>query len=127
MIPHRLIPFYLVIALVVLWSVWTGATRMAGRSFRPLLAALAALLAGAGACWLIGMQKSGYSGLFATMIAMLPLLAAGSVVFGASLRWVHDVTRRSNASDPEWVPVRPWDVGGLCALSAVSVIASLLV
>ncbi|WP_207100313.1 hypothetical protein [Paracoccus shandongensis] len=122
-----MIPFYLAIALVVLWSVWTGATRMAARSFRPLLAALAVLLAGAGACWLIGAQKSDYSALFATMIALLPLLAAGSVAFGAALRWVHDVTRRRIASDPDWPPARPWDVWGLCALSALSVIAALLV
>ena len=127
MIPPGLIPFYLVVALVVLWSVWTGAIRMAARSFRPLLTALAALLAGAGACWLIGMQKSDYSGLFATTIALLPLLAAGSTAFGAGLRWVHDVTRRRIASDPDWALKRPWDIGGLCALSAVSVIASLLV
>lgn len=119
--------FYPGIALVVLWSVWTGATRMAARSFRPLGIALAALLAGAGICWSIGMQKTDYAGLIATTMALLPLLAAGSVAFGAALRWVHDVTRRRIASDPEWALARPWDVWGLCALSVVSVIASLVV
>ena len=122
-----MILFYLGVALLVLLSVWTGATRMAARSFRPLLLALAALLAGAGVCWLIGSRKSDYSALFATIIALLPLLAAGSVAFGAALRWVHDATRRRIASDPDWPPARPWDVWGLCALSALSVIAALLV
>lgn len=101
---------------------------MAARSFRPLLTALAVLLAGAGACWLIGAEKTGHyrSGLFAAVMTMLLLLAAGSVAFGAALRWVHDVTRRRTASDPDWALSRPWDIWGLCALAAVAVIASLL-
>ena len=123
-----MIPFYLLVGLVVLSGVWTGATRMAARSFRPLLAALAALLGGAGACWLIGAQKTGdvHAGLLGTLLALLLLLAAGSVAFGAALRWVHDATRRRIASDPGWSPARPWDIWGLCALSAVAVAASLL-
>lgn len=123
-----MIPFYLGIALVVLWSVWTGANRMAARSFRPLLAALAVLLAGAGACWLIGAEKTGheYAGLLGALMALLLLLAAGSVAFGAALRGLHDATRRQVAADPAG-PLRPaWDIWGLCALSAIAVIASLL-
>ncbi|MCZ0961909.1 hypothetical protein [Paracoccus benzoatiresistens] len=128
MIPYQVIPFYLVIALVVLWGVWTGATRVAARSFRPVLAALAALLAGAAACWLIGAQKTGHvhAGLLGTLASMLLLLAAGSVAFGAALRGLHDATRRRVAAEPA-EPLRPaWDIWGLCGLSAVAVIASLL-
>jgi hypothetical protein len=123
----HVIPFYLVIALVVLWGVWTGATRIAARSFRPLLAALAALLPGAGACWLIGAQKTGHdhSGLLGTLASLLLLLAAGSLAFGATLRGLHDATRRRVAAEPA-APLRPaWDIWGLCALAAIAVIASL--
>lgn len=118
--------FYAVVGLVVLFGVWTGATRMAARSLWPLLVAITVLLAGAGICWLIGARRTDYSGLLATIIALLPLLAAGSVAFGAGLRWIHDATRRRIPSNPEWPPSRPWDIWGLCALSAVSVLASAL-
>lgn len=121
-----MIPFYLLIGLVVCWGVWTGATRMAARSFGPLLTALVVLLAGAGACWLIGAQKSDFPGLLATLLAMLLMLAAGSVAFAAALRWLHDLTRRRVVSDPEWPLSRPWDLWGLYTLSAVAVVASLL-
>ena len=123
-----MIPFYLGIALVVLWSVWTGATRMAARSFRPLLTALAVLLAGAGACWLIGAQKTGheYAGLSGTLACMLLLLAAGSLAFGAALRGLHGATRRRLPADPVALLQPAWDVWGLCALATISIIASLL-
>lgn len=117
----------MVVALVVLWSVWTGASRVGARSFRPLLAALAVLLAGAGACWLIGAQKTGqeHSGLLGTLAAMLLLLAAGSLAFGAALRGLHDATRRRAPAEPA-APMRPaWDIRGLCALAALAVTASL--
>ncbi|MTD98980.1 hypothetical protein GIY56_01605 [Paracoccus sp. YIM 132242] len=123
-----MIPFYLGIALVVLWSVWTGASRIGARSFRPLLTALAVLLAGAGACWLIGAQKTGHahSGLLGTLATMLLILAAGSLAFGAALRGLHDATRRRVAAEPA-TPLRPaWDIWGLCALAALAVTASLL-
>ena len=118
--------FYAVIGLVVLWGVWTGATRMAARSFRPLLTAFAVLLAGAGACWLIGLQRTDHAGLAGTLLALLLLMAAGSVAFGAVLRWVHDATRRRIPSDPEWALSRPWDIWGLCVLTVLAIVASLL-
>ncbi|SNR65319.1 hypothetical protein EYF88_15425 [Paracoccus sediminis] len=121
-----MILFQAVIGLVVLWGVWTGATRLAARSLRPLLAAFAALLGGALACWLIGLRKTDYSGLAGTLLAFLLILTAGSVAFGAALRWIHDATRRRIPSDPEWPLTRPWDIWGLCGLSALAVIASLL-
>ncbi|MFC3166792.1 hypothetical protein [Paracoccus fontiphilus] len=122
-----MIPFYAAIGLVVLCGTWTGATRMAARSFRPLLSVLAVLLAGAGACWLIGSEKTGSSlaGLAGTLLAMLLLLAAGSIAFGAALRGLHDATRRRVAVDPP-APMRPaWDIRGFCALALVAVLLSL--
>lgn len=116
----------LVVGLVVLWGVWTGATRMVSRSFRPLLIGLAALLAGAGACWLIGSQKTGggYHGLLSMLLVLLLLLAAGSVILGAALRGLHDLTRRRLTTDLAAPPAGNWDIWGLCALSATAVIAS---
>lgn len=118
---------YLVIALVVLWSVWTGATRVVSRSFRPLLAGLAALLGGAGACWLIGMQKTGggYQGLLSMLLALLLLLAAGSLILGALLRGLHDLTRRRVPTELAAPPLGDVDIWGLVVLSAVTVVASL--
>ncbi|VDS08118.1 hypothetical protein PARHAE_01301 [Paracoccus haematequi] len=119
---------FAIIALVVGWSVWTGVTRMAARSLRPLSMALAVLLAGAGACYLIGQSKSGVDlrGLGGMLLCLLLLLAAGSLAFGAALRWLHDATRRR--VEPEWntLPDRPWDIWGLCALSILAVGISLL-
>ncbi|MGN7869769.1 hypothetical protein [Paracoccus sp. 22332] len=119
---------FAIIALVVAWGGWTGVTRMAARSLRPLMSALAALLAGAGACYLIGQSKSGVDlrGLGGMLLCLLLLLAAGSLAFGAALRWLHDATRRRIASDPDWAPARPWDIWGLCALSVLAVGISLL-
>ncbi len=120
--------FYAVVGFVVLWGVWTGAARMAARSFRPLLSALGVLMAGAGACWLIGAGKTGgqHSGLLGTLMAMLLVLTAGSVAFGAGLRWVHDATRRRIVPESGPALLRPWDLWGLFALTGIAVIASLL-
>lgn len=119
---------FAIIALVVGWGVWTGVTRMAARSLRPLLTALAALLAGAGACYLIGQGKSGVDlrGLGGMLMCLLLLLAAGSLVFGAALRWLHDATRRRVEPEYNTLPDRPWDIWGLYALSVLAVGISLL-
>ena len=119
---------YAVIALVVLAGVWTGATRVAARSFRPLLTVLALLLAGAGACHVIGAEKTGhaYSGLLGALMTMLLGLAAGSLALGAMLRGLHDVTRRRVPADPVAPLVPAWDLWGFAALTAVAVLAALL-
>lgn len=123
-----MIPIYVVTGVVVMWGVWTGATRVAAQSFRPLLVAFAMLLAGAGACWLIASQKTGhaYAGLLGVLLSLLLLLAAGSVTFGAVLHGVHHAIRRRGDPDPQKATSPPWDIWGLSALSALAVIGSLL-
>lgn len=118
---------YAVIAVVVGAGVWTGATRMAARSFRPLAAMVGMLLTGAGVCWLIGAQQTGsyFAGLIGTLMAMLLGLAAGCVAFGAMLRGIHDATRRT-VSDPMAPMARRWDILACGALALAAVVASLL-
>ncbi|MEF9604906.1 hypothetical protein O4J55_22310 [Paracoccus sp. PXZ] len=115
---------WLIVAATLAVTLWFGAGRMASRSFGVLAAGLAALLASAGLCYLIGDSKTGgyLAGIVGALLCLLMLIAVGGVLAGALLRWLYEQLR---PPVPPRAALRPaWDLMGLGAFAALAVILS---
>ncbi|WP_017999974.1 hypothetical protein [Paracoccus sp. N5] len=118
--------------MLVVWAIVTavlaltatiGPLRAAARSWVPLAAQLALVLATARACYLIGESKTGgiLPGIIGRLLCILMLFAAGALVAGAAARWLWDLLHPGPAKAP---PAGHWDVWLLGAVSVLVVVLS---
>lgn len=117
---------YLIPTLVALGCASAGWMREGARSYLPFLISLVTITLSAGACWLIGANKTGGSlaGIVGTLMAMLLCVGAVGLLVGAVLRWLHEMLHLRITQQPApWrhPPTRPWDVYAMVAMSAIAI------